>query len=109
MEFDGHQSGSSFPVPRRPAPNREHDRDRDRRHSYSSLSSNPQWRESGERGDHEREGDRGRREDERDREPASGARKRSFGHHNERGREDRGSNDRRERKLLFPLEIFPCS
>lgn len=80
-------------------PDRDRNHGRDRRNSHSSSSNS--WRDRDERGGHER--DRGWREGERDREP--GARKRSFGDHDGRGRDDRGSDDRRECKLLF-VQIF---
>lgn len=82
---------------------RERDHGRDRRNSYSSSTSNS-WRDRDERGGRER--DRAWRDGEGE----PGARKRSIGgYHDGRGREDRGSDDRRERKLLSPSPISVLS
>lgn len=91
-------------MPQHPTPNRDHERERDhgrdRRNSYSSS-----WQDRDER-DGGRERDRERRDDgERDR--GSGDRKRPYGHHDGRGREDRGSNVRQESKLLSPHFLNP--
>jgi hypothetical protein len=86
-----HHPGSWSQTPRHPPPNR----DPGRRDGHSSSSNS--FRDHDERGVRERGREREWRDGGgRDRQPASADRKRSLEHHDQRGREDRGPNDRRE-------------